>query len=252
MARHAADELAARGFDVNLRPSGAFSTLGWFNDPLLSTAVTRDSMELAATVFHEIAHNTLWVKGAVAFNESYAQYVGYHAAADFFAARKEPRLAQRALDRWHDEMVLAGYYAALVARLEHLYSLGLSPAQVDSGRAEAARWALAELRGPVGPQLRTYKLGRLTAQPINNARLIGVLLYRTHLDLFDAWHARHAGDLRAAVADLARLMKGVKGDGQQGDSAFARLSRAIGRPAAAAGSSIAADTTPPADTTRGR
>ncbi|HEU4698880.1 MAG TPA: aminopeptidase [Gemmatimonadales bacterium] len=242
MAKDAAADLARKGYDVNLRPAGAFSTLGWFNDPLLSTALTRDSVELAATVFHEIAHNTLWVKGAVAFNESYAQYVGYHAAADFFAARGDSALARRALARWHDEMLLADYYRALVNRLEHLYALRLPPAGVDSGRTAAAEWARAVLQDSVGPRLETFKVGRLAARPINNARLIGVLLYRTRLDLFQAWHEHEGGDLRRSVADLTRLMEGAEapktsdttraaGHDPGSDVAFARLARAVGGPA---------------------
>ena len=224
MAQRAADALAAEGRDVHLRPAGAFSTLGWFNDPLLSTALYPDSVELAALVFHEIAHNTLWVPSGVPFNESYAQYVGYHAAEAFFLARGDTLLARRAADRWHDETVLGDYYAALVARLDSLYGLGLDSAAVDSGRAAASRWALAQLQGPVGKRFRSYRVGRLTARPINNARLIGVLLYRTELDLFSRWHAAHGGDVARSAAALSALVEGTRGQ----DSAFARLRAALG------------------------
>jgi predicted aminopeptidase len=221
-ARREADRLAALGYDVYLRPSGAFSTLGWFNDPLLSTAISRDSVELAATVFHEIAHNTLYVKSATPFNESFAQFVGYRSAESFFAMRSDSANARQAANRLHDEMVLGEFYAALIARLDSLYATRPDSAALETGRREAGAWAREQLQGPVGERLRTFKLGNLPERPVNNARLIGATLYRTKLDLFDAWFDRHGRDVRESVRGLEELMRGV-----EGDSAFARLERAI-------------------------
>ena len=221
-ARREADRLEARGYDVYLRPSAAFSTLGWFNDPLLSTALTRDSVELAATVFHEIAHNTLYVKSATPFNESFAQFVGYRSAESFFAERSDTANTRQASDRLNDEMVLGEFYAALIARLDSLYATKPDSAALEAGRAAAAVWARAELLGPVGARLRSYRLGNLPERPINNARLIGATLYRTRLDLFDRWFERHGRDVRQSVSGLKQLMQGA-----DGDTAFVRLERAV-------------------------
>jgi predicted aminopeptidase len=221
-ARREASRFAARGYDTYLRPSSAFSTLGWFNDPLLSTALTRDSVELAATVFHEIAHNTLYVKSATPFNESFAQLVGYRSAQAFFLERGDSTRAQQAADRWHDEIVLGDYYAALVRRLEAVYQQHPDSAALEEGRREAAVWARGQLEGPVGQRLRTFHIGRLAERPINNAQLIGARIYRTRLDLFERWYEQHDRDIRGSVSALKTLMAGA-----EGDSAYARLERAV-------------------------
>jgi predicted aminopeptidase len=222
-ARRESDRLAARGYDVYLRPSSAFSTLGWFNDPLLSTALTRDSVELAATVFHEIAHNTLYVKSATPFNESFAQFVGYRSAESFFSVRGDSGLARQAADRLHDEMVLGEFYAELIERLDTLYAAKPDSAALEAGRAAAGAWAREQLLGPVGSRFRSYKIGKLPERPVNNARLIGATLYRTRLDLFDRWFEAHGHDVSASVRALDTLMVGA-----EGDSAFARLKQAVG------------------------
>jgi predicted aminopeptidase len=222
-ARREADRFAAKGYDVYLRPSGAFSTLGWFEDPLLSTAISGDSVELAATVFHEIAHNTLYVKSATPFNESFAQMVGYRSAEAFFRERGDSVNAAHAANRWHDEIVLGDYYSALVRRLDSLYRHKPDSAALEAGRREAGAWARSQLTGPVGQRLRTFRVGRMAERPVNNAQLISARIYRTRLDLFDRWFEQHGGDVRQSVSALERLMEGVKGD-----SAYSRLGQALG------------------------
>lgn len=222
MARKEADKLTARGYDISLRPAAAYSTLGWFEDPLLSTAMMKDSVELAALVFHEIAHNTLYIKSATPFNESFAQLIGYRATEEYFRGRGDSVLAGRARDRWLDEIVLGEFYDALLRRLEGFYAGQPQPDSLEAGRVAIGAWARAELEGPLGARLRTIRVGRLAERPINNAALVGVRIYRTHLDWFDRWHQRNGPSVQSTVTTLKALLQDVPGD-----SAFVKMERAL-------------------------
>ncbi len=218
-AQAKADAFAAEGYDVSLRPSAAFSTLGWFNDPLLSTALERDPVELAALVFHEIAHNTIWVKGATAFNESYAQWVGYRAAETFFLSRGDSLSARQAADRWHDERVLDTYYRLLMGKLDSLYALKLPARANGFGREAIAGWSRDTLLTGLGAYLRATDPRWYAGRPINNATLIGVRLYRTNLDVFDAWDRLFGGDLTRALDELRLTLEGA----EDTEGAFRRM-----------------------------
>src|SRR5688500_10314130 len=80
--------LEAYGYHTHVRPSGACSTLGWFNDPVLHTVLRYSDVGLAATVVHEILHNSIFIPGQVGFNESFANFVGDRGAALFFCQRQ--------------------------------------------------------------------------------------------------------------------------------------------------------------------
>jgi len=222
MARREAARFESRGFDISLRPAAAYSTLGWFEDPLLSTSMVRDSVELASLVFHEIAHNSLYVKSATPFNESFAQMVGYRSTEEFFRGRGDSALADRARDRWYDEIVFGEFYDALLTRLETFYAAKPVGDSLEAGRAAIARWARDQLEGPFRSRFRLVRVERLAERPINNATLVGVRIYRTHLDWFDRWYAVHGSSIHASVAALKALMQDVAGD-----SAFARMQRAL-------------------------
>ena len=86
-ARNDQAKLEAEGFDTYLRPTAAFSTLGWFNDPILSSMLRSDEIEVVETLLHELAHRYLFASGRVTFNESFATWVGRTGAARFFCTR---------------------------------------------------------------------------------------------------------------------------------------------------------------------
>ena len=200
-ARRAAKELEAQGLDVYLRPSGAFSTLGYFSDPLFSTAMSRDTMELVATVLHELAHNTLYVKSQTPFNESFASFVGYRGAEAFFRMRHDTTDARRAAARWRDERTLDVFYAELARRLDSAYAETPAPTgdKLERTRTTLFGWARTQLTGPVGQSLETYDWRWFAQAPLNNAVVIAQRLYRMDLNLFDEIYLQSNADISETI-----------------------------------------------------
>jgi predicted aminopeptidase len=207
-ARDAAKQLDARGFDVYLRPSPAFSTLGWFNDPLLSTSLHADSLELANTVIHELTHNTYYAPGSAVFNESFANFVGARGSAWLFRTRGSVRAADEADARWADEKLLALFWGSLYRRVDAAFKAHAG----DSLARLAARDSLygaarRELVDSLGPQFRTISPRALERVRLDNAALLAHRIYDTDLDLFDALWARNRGNLRRTVLDVIAIAK---------------------------------------------
>ena len=173
--RHAGG-LRAAGNDVVVVGVPAYSTLGWFDDPLLSTFIGYPEADLARLVFHELAHQLLYVKGDSTFNESFAVAVEREGLRRWLAAQgraEEPKRGD------------ALQVAAVRARLEALYRTRLAPeAMRERKRAEleALRPWLASRKGFEG-------------QEPNNAVLASLATYTALVPVFERFLAEAAGDL---------------------------------------------------------
>lgn len=207
-ARRAAQDFKKDGFDVYLRPSDAFSTLGWFNDPLLNTSLRRDSIDLANTVIHELTHNTYYAAGQAPFNESFAMFVGARGAAAFFRSRGSDSSAKLLDARWEDDKLLAGFWARVIKSLDSAYKAHPDDkAWRIAVRDTVYTRARATLVNEIGPRLRTINPLYAQRTPLDNASLLARRVYASDLQLFDDVYEKEGRNLRHTIGRVIGLAK---------------------------------------------
>ena len=193
-ARRHAGQLRSQGYDVHVAGVAAYSTLGWFDDPLLSTFIQYSDTQLARLVFHELAHQLVYARNDTTFNESFAVAVEEAGVRRWLQA--EGRGAE--LDAFSASQARRREFAARVKqareRLASLYATGL-PREAMLGRK---RGELERLRADYG--------AIVPAEP-NNAFLVSIALYTELVPAFERLLAASHGDMPKfyqAVKELAK------------------------------------------------
>lgn len=202
----AAARLEKRGFETWVRGTEAFSTLGWFNDPVLSTTLRHDHTSIANTVIHESVHSTIWVPDHVDFNESLANFVGAQGALDF-ARSLTPADAQRVADAEssrHREFEIGEAVMRLYDALDALYASAASREEKLAQRAVIFEREMASVRATY-PTLRILRT-------INNAEIIQLKLYLTALPDFAALFERENRDWRRFITRIGEIKARVEAD----------------------------------------
>ena len=202
-------ELEAEGYDTYLRPTAAFSTLGWFNDPVLSTMLRADDVEVVETVLHELSHRYLFVSGHVGFNESFATFVGRAGAAQFFCTRDgsgpDTLKCLRAQARWRDYQRFSVFIDEMMEELNAIYDdSGLIYEQKVSRRGGVFERSLARFDANVAPTFESVTFGGFRDTPLNNATLLMRVRYYHRLPDFAALLDARGGDLVAVLEELKR------------------------------------------------
>jgi predicted aminopeptidase len=213
-ALDAQQDLERDGLDTYLRPTAAFSTLGWFADPLLSTLLRYDHVQLVTSVLHELSHNHLFVSGRVQFNESFATFVGQVGAVEFFCRRDgggpDTAWCRRAQASWRDAQRFGRFMDALVNELQTIYAdPDLTLGEKLARRDEVFEDFRNRFVRDVQPTFEAATYGGFLATPLNNATLLSRMLYYHRLADFDRTYVEHGEDLRATVDYLARGVDGV-------------------------------------------
>ncbi len=204
-AEQAAEELRAEGFEVNVAGVPAYSTLGWFADPLLNTFIGGTEGQLAGLIFHELAHQVVFVGGDTTFNESFATAV-------------EREGVQRWLAAYGDAVSRQGYAEFSQRRREFLNLLleyrrllveNYGTAQPADVKRLRKRELFAMLKDDYA-RLRTSWGGfagydRFFAQDLTNAHLASIGAYNDLVPAFDALLAQAGGDFPRFYDEVKRL-----------------------------------------------
>jgi len=206
-ARAFAAALAARGNDTLVAGVSAYSTLGHFADPVLNTMMRYDDLDLVSTIFHELAHQLIYVKGDSEFNESFAVSVEQEGLRRWLAARGRSLELQNFLELRRGEMQVIGAIAAGRAQLDSLYHEPLPP---DVMRARKHELLLATGEN-VRALERQYRLrsgyGPWIDAGLNNAHLASIATYTDCVPGFQQLLERNAGQLPAFYAAVRKLAR---------------------------------------------
>jgi predicted aminopeptidase len=212
-AQARAASLRAQGYDVYIGGVPAYSTLGWFDDPVLSTFIRYPDAELARLVFHELAHQVAYVKNDTVFNESFAVAVEQEGVERWLGRKGTPeeRAAYETLQLRRREFV--ALVLAYRDRLGSLYERALTVEEKREGKARLFA-AMLEDYGQLKAGWGGFSgFDRVFARGANNALLASVTAYTERVPAFRALLARKGGDLPAFYADvkeLARLDKAAR------------------------------------------
>jgi predicted aminopeptidase len=204
-AQKEAEKLKKKDLDVLLRPVDAFSTLGWFNDPLYSFMKEYDTARLADLIIHESFHATLFLKNAVQFNEEIASFVGTEGARLYIGRRygeASPEYAALAVEETERRSFIA-FLQELCAELEEVYQSGLSRQEKLIQKEEVIAAAQRRFAREYDARFSTGRYRFFSEARVNNAYL---QLYRLYHEEENRFYELY----RASGADLPRFIAAAK------------------------------------------
>jgi predicted aminopeptidase len=222
-AEAAAAEFQAQGYDTNIRTTAAFSTLGWFDDPLLSHLLRYDKVTLADVIFHELLHSTLYVKGAGAFNESLANFVGGRGAIEFFRDKfgEDSAEYRQAIRAWEEELEFSEFIGDCGNSLDELYRRDVPYEEKLRLRQELFQQFKEDWSRRIADRPR-HRFRAFSQQQLNNAILINYLLYLKNLKLFESVY-------QTTDQNLVSVIESIRQAVEKGGDPFQRVQALIER-----------------------
>lgn len=198
-----AKELSEQGFDVYKTGVGAFSSLGWFDDPVFSSMLNRNKISLIHLIFHELVHRTVWIKGSVKFNENLAEYVADEITVTFLEHKGRIDQYESTEVKRADHLLFKKWLSALKKELEIIYK--------DEGLSSAQKIAKKELiiQANISNKPPFKKYDFIESIEWNNAAIMAISLYSPDIELFK--RAQKCLKAKSAIEFMELLPARLKG-----------------------------------------
>jgi predicted aminopeptidase len=211
-ARAEEERLLEKDLDVILGVADAYSTLGWFQDPVTLNLLEGSMVDLVETILHEMTHTTLYLKDESEFNEGLANLVGKVGAVQFLEETLGPSdpstlEAKKILE---DERIFSSFLASLLQQLEQLYASPVSYEEKLAQREKVFQKSLVRFEG-IKDRLQTDRFTHFGSAKMNNAYLLSIGLYHRHFHLFEAVLEQNGNSIKETISFLRQFAK-EKGD----------------------------------------
>lgn len=211
-AKREEEDLKKNNFDTHLRGVSAFSTLGWFEDPIVSPMLRYDDEQLVDTIIHETTHATLFIKNSSEFNEQLATFVGGKGAEMFFQSREgaqSPTVARLHAEQ-EDDRLFSKFITAEITEMEAWYKE--HPQFTEEERRERLSVISARFRSRIEPQLKMESWKRFSKMELNNAKLLVYKTYLQDLSVFDQLYEKVGRDMKKFIETCKTLEKSKQPD----------------------------------------
>ncbi len=202
MAKDEASALDQNNYDTSVRGVSAYSTLGYFTDPLLSSMLNYSEYNLANTIIHELTHTTLFIKDNINFNERLAVFVANKGTEMFYLQKegeKSPTLENVRLEN-EDDKLFSVFITAEIDSLKKWYSdfdhsKNLPASEKESLRKERLSQIKINFNKNLKSQLKSRSYERVFSKQLNNADLIDYNTYMKSLDVFEKVYQKNGSNI---------------------------------------------------------
>lgn len=202
-----AKTIQKENFDVYVRGVSAYSTLGWFKDPLLSSMLAYKEHDLVNTIIHESVHATLYIKSEADFNERMASFLGNKGMELYYKEKEGPNspTLKQVEQENQDDKIFSSFITAELNELENWYNNLKPEERIETSREKKFEQIKERFRTEVLPQLKTKSWTQFEKWNLNNARLIVFKTYMKDLSDFESLFNLVGHDFEKFLSECKKL-----------------------------------------------